>query len=266
MCLTIKKLWMIFAVLILMASPLQGRAANKYGFGDVLGACSLWQTFFPLGFRKANTSLSNINAEVNIFYVTMDGIKGMDDYVDLYSVQGTTVWPTEPWLFKGDAPPICTTASECQSGQGTVGKGVSAYNSLLSEYSNGTLKVAQQSISPTSTTNSTWFFLPVRMLTLLRIEIFIPNKIPDGKNASEPFFVEYRGTSDDGNLKRTDIGGTADFSRVNLPETINLNNLSGIEIWLNNTNDLKPISGFVPEGAAYTLTTSMSGIVPDNCK
>lgn len=262
----------VFAAALLSSISPSSQAANKYGLGDVLNDCSLWPTFFPLGFRallpsSVLTTLAT-NAEINIIYISANDVKGMDDYIDLYSVNGSTVWPEEPWLLKGNSTPVCTGASECQDRSATVGKGVSAYASLKSEFPNEKIKVSQQTIKSSNSSNSTWFFLPTRKFKLLRIEFFMPNHFNDGDYYSEPLYVEYRDTGNRNELKRVAMGGTAagsDFNRVNLPEILNLPTTQGIEMWLVRENN-KPYSGLLPAAMAYPLTGSMSSIVPDNCK
>lgn len=265
-----RHLSIFFAVALLSGISTSGQAANKYGLGDVLNDCSLWSTFFPLGFRallpSSFTELAT-NAEINIIYINAD-VNGMDDYIDLYSVNGSTVWPETPWLLKGNSKPACTGASECQNRSATVGNGVSAYASLKSEFPNEKIKVSQQTIKSSNSSNSTWFFLPTRKFKLLRIEFFMPNNFNDGDYYSEPLYVEYRETGNRNELKRVAMGGTAagaDFNRVNLPEILNLSTTQGIEMWLVRENN-KPYSGLLPAAMAYPLTGSMSSIVPDNCK
>lgn len=274
MHLFIRYLSVIIAMALLSSISPSGQAANKYGLGDVLNDCSLWPTFFPLGFRAlipGSFVTLVTNAEINIIYISADDVKGMDDYIDLYSVNGTTVWPEETWLLKGNATPVCTGASECQDHSATVGKGVSAYASLKSEFPNEKIKVAQQTIKSSNSSNSTWFFLPTRKFKLLRIEFFMPNNVKDGDYYSEPLYVEYRETGNRNELKRVSMGGTAagaDFNRVNLPEILHMPTTQGIEMWLvrANKNPTKPYSTLLPAAMAYPLTVSMNSIVPDNCK
>lgn len=270
----IVKRWMgIFSIFMLFMNIDSSRAASKYGFGDVLNTCDLWPTFFPIGFRKPSVpglKAYNIDAKFNVFYIAADDVQGMDDYIDLYNVSGSPlVWPTEPWLFKGNATPVCTGASECQNKKSTVGKGVSAYANLKAEFASEKLKVAQVTVSPTSTTNSDWAFIPVRHLKLLRVEVFLPNQFNIGANYSEPLYVEYRVTDNKNILKRVDMGGTSaggNFSNINLPETINLSDYSGMEFWLINTDSAKPIEGLIPAAKAHKLTGDNLSLVPENCK
>lgn len=259
-------LWFVF-------STPQAFSAEKYGLGDILRICPLWSTPFPVGFRMPEPSLLakfELDMAVNLIYISADNTADIDDYTNLYYVDGVETWPG---ILKGNATAACKTSSACQkSSSGTVGKGVSAYDSLAAEFAGEDLRVAQKSIDPTDKSPFTWFYLPVRKYKLLRIEVFVPNQLDDGVGHSEPFFVEYRATGNRDELQRVSMGGTAagaNFNGVNLPETLRLTQNSGLEIWLNHSTSSNPtddVSDLLPYAKVFPFRSEQLASLPESCR
>ncbi|HCD7428057.1 MULTISPECIES: hypothetical protein [Citrobacter] len=259
-------LWLIF-------SAPQAFSANKYGFGSVLRMCPFWSTPFPVGFRMPAPGLKTyvLDMEVNLIYISADNTADIDDYVNLYNVNGVETWPGTG-ILKGNATAACKTSSACQkSSSGTVGKGVSAYDSLAAEFTGEDIRVAQKSISPSSSSSFTWFYLPVRKYKLLRIEVFVPNQLDNGVGHSEPFFVEYRAAGNKDELQLVSMGGTAaagNFNGVNLPDTLRLTQNSGLQIWLNHSTSTPAddVSDLLPYAKVFPFQSTQLASLPESCQ
>lgn len=244
--------------------------AAIYGFAQP--KCSLWSTFFPISFQVDSDMSVFEDAEragFNIFYITGGDLQNMDDYYDLYTISGGHVWNnTSPWLINGKDAVMCKGSSDCvKSGTGSIGKGISAYNSLKAEFPNETIKVASD--RPYSNGDIDWYYIPTRRLKLLRVEFFTPNKgvISGTGKYVEPIFFEYRETGNGDEMKLYEMGGTArgaDFSHVKLPETLKLTALSAIQIWMS-TGSGKMFENVIPYGKVVPFTQSQLNMVPENC-
>ncbi|MCM7885064.1 hypothetical protein [Enterobacter sichuanensis] len=267
-------------VLLLVALFFAGGAAQgaeKYGFSAGLKRCALWDTFFPISFQIPDLQNARFAPKpvFNVIYIAGDDTQHMDDFFDLYSVGGKPVWPMTPLLADGRSQPKCRKNGDCiESGKGGVGKGVSAYDSIVSEAAlkNDAKKVLAD--SPYTGGGILWLYLPTRKLKLLRVEFFTPSRGTYGpisdKGYVEPLFFEYRATGKHDEMELTAMGGTAagnNFNGVNLPPKIKLTWLSAIQIWLqrdgnsgNLWQDLIPYTNMV-----YFNETQMAQ-VPSNCQ
>ena len=255
-------------LLIISASP--AISANKYGFVSDIRRCSLWDTFFPLSSQVPNDKATrNADPRFNIFYITGTRVKHMDDYTDLYYPGGVRVWPQSPYLTPGQNTAICQNAGECVTpGRGSVGKGISAYNNLKSEFPNDTIKVGTGSAYDDG--DITWGFLATRKLKLLRSEYFTPYTGTDSVHVGyvEPLYFEYRETGNGDEMQLVAMGGTArngDFSRVKLPQKIKLTALSAIQIWLVREGD-GAYQDLLPAAGVVYFTSSQMALIPENCR
>ncbi|WP_148677738.1 hypothetical protein [Klebsiella sp. RIT-PI-d] len=263
----------IFLFTSALCGVLDAHGAAIYGFAQP--KCSLWSTFFPVSFQVSSDMAvipGLVDAETagfNIFYITGGDFHNMDDYYDLYTINGGHVWNnTSPWLINGRNAVMCKGSSDCvKSGTGSIGKGISAYNSLKAEFPDENIKVASD--RPYSNGDIDWYYIPTRRLKLLRVEFFTPNKgsMPGTSQYVEPIFFEYRETGNGDEMKLYEMGGTArgaDFSHVKLPETIKLTTLSAMQIWMSTASG-KPYENVMPYGKVVPFTDSQIAMVPKGC-
>ncbi|WP_434132412.1 hypothetical protein [Enterobacter cloacae] len=274
---------LLLAALFLAVQSVHG--AQKYGFSAGLKRCALWDTFFPISFQipKMDTMRFHPVPVFNVIYIAGDNTQHMDNFYDLYKlggINGPRVWPEKPYLANGKSLPKCRSDGECiESGKGSVGKGISAYDEILGaeDFKNDTKKVLSD--GPYTGGDILWQFLPTRKLKLLRVEFFTPSRgtfisvsgpISDNGYV-EPLFFEYRaiGNGDEMELKK--VGGTAagnNFNGVKLPNKIKLTSLSAIQVWLGgkgkDPNHLW--EDLIPYAQVVSFDEKQMAQVPKNCQ
>lgn len=292
-----KKVTAIILMLTGALSTIASAASGKYGFSSSGGtsSCSFAETPFPLSFKYTQGGSSEVFMYFNIFYVH-DDVSGMADYVDFYtsSVAGQIYWPTTPIFAKGLDTPLCTMddlnnngkyddkdgaySERCSTyvtGSGNkdayINKGVSDYDRVKGMYPGaGELKIAAD-IAPTNDARYK-MLIDVRKIKYLRIEVFTPytGTVAMHKGYVEPAYFEY--TKDGNNwLKRTAYGTTASYIspeqyKEMLPERINLNLLSDIQVDLDSYGGSTNFSSKVPNISFVALSSDQQSQLPDSCK
>ncbi|MBJ8366378.1 MULTISPECIES: hypothetical protein [Citrobacter] len=262
---------LLLGALFLASVTAQG--AQKYGLSDSLQYCELWDTFFPLSFQVPSSNwVSNYSKpELNIIYISAGKRKHVDDYIDLYTINNQSVWPSR--LISGRDSAFCQNDGGCVAkGKGSVGKGISAYKDLVAEFPDDDVKIF--SGSPYYDGTLSWISLPVRYLKLLRVEFFTPYSGPVGVFTDsynpyvEPLYFEYRATGNKDEMQLTAVGGTAagaNFNGVNLPDKIRLTSLAALQVWLSSSTG-DPWKTLLPYAHTVDMTTSQKALIPDNCK
>ncbi|HAT8012160.1 hypothetical protein [Citrobacter rodentium] len=267
---------------VLSFCSLSAKSSQNYGFSAGVKPCSLWDTFFPISFQVPSDKLTRdyVRPIFNIIYITDSNLKHMDDFYDIYKIngKGDAIWPTTPFLATGSDTAYCRNDGDCVTkGYGALGKGISAYNEIKKDFPGETVKVLSDSAYGNG--DISWLFLPTRKLKLLRVEYFTPYKDDDGtilitlKNKennkyTEPLFFEYRATGNGDEMELEESGGTAagaNFNDVKLPQFIRPTQLSAIQVWLDTTSGGTPWSSIYPNVRVRPFTDEQMALIPVNC-
>ncbi|MEB4676971.1 hypothetical protein MXL54_19635 [Enterobacteriaceae bacterium G50] len=260
-----KKIWL--SGLMLLAFSSASSADGKYGFAPGgISQCSMWTLLFPISFQIPN---DDIPVKFNVIYVEGDGIKGMDEYYDFYKTPyGQSAWPVNPVTSTGDDTPVCTKVNECYNyGPGGVGYGQSDYNNIHAKYGDATKVMTNV---PNADTSLTWFYIPVRKLKLLRVELFTPytGTVAVHQGYVEPVSFEYTATGNSDELRLTDMKSTADNSSfIILPTTFRPTHTLDIQVWLTKTGDTA-YQGLTPQAHIDQIQSNDARLqqIPENCK
>ncbi|MBE3514034.1 hypothetical protein [Enterobacter cloacae complex sp. I2] len=269
---TSAKVLTVFVTVLLSLVSANVAAEQKFGFGTRQGSCSLWLMPFPISLKRSYYNVPGWKYDFNVIWIDDTGNKGLDNYVDLYTSAGNSTWIKD--ILNGSDKPICTKTdgSGCvQAKFAAVGHGVSAYDQIKKEYSGDKVKVFSGSMDENG--DYYWiYYLPVRKVKLLRVEIFTP--FTGGKEIDEsvePLFFEYRKTGAGDELHLTSSGSTAPKnSGIVLPDTISLTKtISEINVWVedpyvseapNAWDNVKPGTSFISTSAAQVAA------IPEACQ
>ena len=239
-------------------------ADAKYGFA---ARCDLWSTLLPISFQHDVND--NEHHVYNIIWIDGEGVSGLESYYSLYRHHsGASTWPNG--IASGKDTPQCTgTYNACAyEDWGSVGKGISAYDSLKREFPSETINVTSGNLARTS--DALWLYLPVRKFKLLRVELFTPYTSGPGNKASqtynEPLSFEYRATGNGSELKLQSWGSTSDItSSVKLPNVFNPTETAEIQVWTDEHNN-HDWSGLDPAVTVDSFTTEQMKLVPESCR
>lgn len=263
---------MVLVTMLLSMVSANVAAEQKFGFGTRQGSCSLWLMPFPISLQRMYYNVTNWKYDFNVIWIDDTGNKGLDSYVDFYSSSGKSTWIKD--ILNGSDTPICTKTdgSGCvEPKYAAVGHGVSAYDQIKKEYSGDKVKVFSGSIVENGDFYGI-YYLPVRKVKLLRVEIFTP--FTDGRDIDmsvEPLFFEYRKTGAGDELHLTSSGSTTPRnSGIVLPDTISLTKTtSEIHVWVEDPtvaeapyawNNVKPGTSFISMSAAQVAA------IPEACQ
>lgn len=239
-------------------------AGGTYGFGNSKG-CDLWRLPFPISLQQPGNERQDY--DVNLIWIDDDSVSGMDKYYDFYQDHnGRSSWPSSPIGAIGGSKPYCTGSTECvTSGHGSVGKGISAYDNLVNEFSKDAVNVYK--FRPNGAGNLTWLYLPTHKVKLLRIEVFTPYTGYVGSlvGYEEPIYFEYRATGNGSEMKLKEWGSTADKQNyIDLPETFDPVLVSDIQVWFTRYGRYDP--AIYPKTAIHSLSDEQIARVPGSCK
>ncbi|HHK9551815.1 hypothetical protein VB265_13170 [Enterobacter sichuanensis] len=266
----------------LTLSSLTAQSAEKYGFSAGIRPCPLWSTFFPISFMVPGDNLteSYVKPIFNVIYISDSNLKTMDDFFDIYNINGSNIWPSNSWPYVGNGrdKAVCQNDGDCVTkGYGQVGRGISAYKKIKTEFPGETVKV--MSSTAYGDGDITWFELATRKLKLLRVEYFTPytgdGNLPlvlrnsDNEKYTEPLFFEYRATGNGDEMKLEETGGTAygvNYDNLNLPVYIKLTRLSAIHVQLHKkSSNNNPWQRIYPSVGMVSFTDKLTALVPASC-
>ncbi len=243
-------------------------AGGVYGFGSRSSGqkCDLWTLPFPVAFQKP-TKNERYDYDVNVIWVDDDSVRGMDKYYNLYRTpDGKSTWTNSPRVMNGQSTLYCEKSNQCTIDGGSVGKGISAYDNLVQEFSKDSVHV--YAFSPNSNGDYTWLYLPVHKVKVLRVEYFTPY---DGaertglKSFVEPLYFEYRATGNGSEMKLNGWGSTSvNTGSVKLPDTFDPVLSSDIQVSI--IRDGSVSSDDSPKVVIHSLDNSQLAIVPGTCK
>ncbi|MDH1126968.1 hypothetical protein [Enterobacter sp. GD03975] len=251
-------------------TSLNGIAAQKFGFGTVTkpssDSCSLWGSLYPISVQQPEDE--PVKYYVNFIWVEANSYKGIDEYADFYiTPYSQNAWPSSINILTDGGQAFCMGDGECTSATvSEVNKGISAYENLKAEFPDK--KVSVVKAQPDGTGILKWFYLPLRKVDLLRIEVFTPlGSLTADNEYVEPVFFEYRATGKGSELKLHEWGSTSDDKTyISLPETFNPVLTSDIQVWFTRTNQAGPAWGITPKAHIDFVTTAQSDRVPSSCK
>lgn len=240
-------------------------ADARYGFA---AKCRLWSELLPVSFQ--HDPKDNEPHTYNVIWINGEGISGLDADYSLFQLNnGVSNFPAN--VGSGRDTPQCTkTYNGCAyEDWGSVGKGISGYDSLKSEFPSETVKVASGSL-PQYDGSLQWIYIPVRKLKVLRIELFTPwvsgATHAASKSYNQPLYFEYRATGNGSELKLKSWGSTSDItSAVGLPDVFNPVDVVGIQAWTDEHNN-HDWSGLDPGAGVVYLTEEQKKSVPGSCR
>lgn len=256
----------LFIIATVLCVSTNALAQSTYGFGSAKGQCSFWTMLFPISLQQPDDE--PMDYKVNIFWIGADSIVGMDNYYDFYETPyNQLAWPSG--AAAGTSTPVCTGQAECvTAGIGSVGRGISAYDSIKQEFPNETVKV--YSGKPDGSGKLTWVYLPVRKMKLLRIEVFTPytDKVAAHVGFVEPLWFEYRATGSGSQLKLKGWGSTTakeHQGEIVLPDTFDPVTTIDIQVWFGRW-DSAAYQGVTPKAHIDPASSAQIDRIPASCK
>lgn len=246
-----------------------GIAAQKFGFGTVTkggaGACPLWAMLYPISIQQPEDEPARYY--VNFIWVESNSYKGIDEYPDFFTTPyNQDAWPKGANIMRDGGQAYCVGDDDCTSADiSELNKGISAYNNLKAEFPDQHVSVVRT--RPDSKGELVWYYLPLRRVDVLRIEVFTSLNVGMFNQYVEPIYFEYRATGKGSELKLKEWGSTSDNkSYISLPDTFDPILTSDIQVWFTRTSNDSPTSGITPKAHIDALTSAQIDRVPSGCK